>query len=107
MVVALPTRTRIAFMAMGKNGYAGSWVGDGKPLIAAEAFRLIVTDDHGARLPFAAPPELSSRGSLPYNLSYLVAKQTTLNRSASIVCPAALALRPLMMMPSRLPWRIV
>jgi hypothetical protein len=62
MVVALPTGTRMAFMGMGRNGYGGSWVGDLKALIAAEAFRLTVTDERGrgARLPFAQAPELTS-----------------------------------------------
>lgn len=62
MVVALPTGTRLGFVALGKNGYAGSWVGDLKQLIAAEAYRLTVIDDQGrgARLPFAEQPELTS-----------------------------------------------
>lgn len=62
MVVALPTGTRMSFMAMGRNGYAGSWVGDCKSLITGEAFRLTIADEHGrgARLPFATQPELST-----------------------------------------------
>src|SRR5947208_5745945 len=62
MVIALPTGSRMPFIAMGKNGYAGSWVGDLKSLIAGEAFRVTVTDENGrgARLPFAQQPELTS-----------------------------------------------
>jgi hypothetical protein len=62
MVVALPTGTRLSFIALGRNGYGGSWVGNLKELIAAEAWRLIVIDDKGraARLPFATAPELSN-----------------------------------------------
>ncbi len=62
MVVALPTQTRMPRVAMGKNGYGGSWVGDLRSLLAAEAFRLTVIDDRGrgARLPFALQPELTS-----------------------------------------------
>ncbi len=53
MVVALPTGTRMPFMGIGR--YGGSWVGDLKPLISAEAYRVTFTDENGkgARLPFA------------------------------------------------------
>jgi hypothetical protein len=62
MVVALPTGTRMGFIAMGRNGYGGSWVGDLKSLIASEAWRLTAIDarGRGARLPFAEQPELTS-----------------------------------------------
>ncbi len=62
MVVAVPTGTHMGFVALGRNGYGRSWLGDLKALIAAEAFRLTVADEHGrgARLPFAKQPELTS-----------------------------------------------
>ncbi len=56
-------------MAMGRNGFAGSWIGDLKALIAAEAWRLAIPDEHGrgARLPFAQAPELTNDdpGTMP------------------------------------------
>ena len=60
MVTALPTGARMPFIAIGRNGYGGSWVGDLKNLISAEAWRLVIVDEHGrgARLPFSQQPEL-------------------------------------------------
>jgi hypothetical protein len=84
MVVALPTGTRMAFMGMGRNGYGGSWIGDLKTLIAAEAFRLTVTDElgRGARLPFAQAPELTSDnpGALTPAIDVLTEAQETVLR---------------------------
>jgi hypothetical protein len=62
MAVALPTGTRIGFVSLGRNGYGGSWVGNLKELIAAEAWRLIVVDQKGSasRLPFATAPEVTN-----------------------------------------------
>jgi hypothetical protein len=81
MVVALPTGTRMAFLGMGRNGYGGSWIGDLKSLIAAECFRLTVTDERGrgARLPFAQAPELTSNnpGALTPAIELMTEAQET------------------------------
>jgi Skp family chaperone for outer membrane proteins len=62
MVAALPTGTNIGIVGMGRNNWAGSWLGDCANLIAAEAYRLAVPDKtgRGARLPFAQAPDLST-----------------------------------------------
>lgn len=62
MVTALPTGARMPFVAIGRNGYGGSWVGDLRTLISAEAWRTVIVDEHGrgARLPFSQQPELST-----------------------------------------------
>jgi hypothetical protein len=62
MVVALPSGTSMGIVAVGYNGWGGSWVGNLKKLIAGEMFRVATPDKtgRGARLPFAEAPNLSS-----------------------------------------------
>jgi hypothetical protein len=60
MVTALPSGTNVGILSMGHNGWAGSWIGNLANLIAAEAYRLAISDKdgRGARLPFARAPDV-------------------------------------------------
>jgi hypothetical protein len=62
MVVSLPSGTALPSVGLGKNNWAGSWVGNLSTIISGEALRLGVPDENGrgARLPFARQVELTN-----------------------------------------------
>lgn len=63
MITALPTGTVLPVVGMGKNNWAGNWLGNLSLLLAGEAWRLAKPDaqGRGARLPFAAPPSTDAQ----------------------------------------------
>jgi hypothetical protein len=87
MVVALPTGTRLSFISMGRNGYGGSWVGDLKGLLEAEAWRLMPKVRGGEkRLPFAVAPELTNddHTKLPSAIEVMTFAQESILRDVEI-----------------------
>ncbi|MDB5616596.1 hypothetical protein [Tardiphaga sp.] len=87
MAVALPTGTRMGFVALGRNGYGGPWAGDLKALIAAEAWRLMPTLPGGEKcLPFAKAPDLANddHTKLQAGLDVMIEAQTSVLRDIEI-----------------------